>query len=457
MRVSHFSPFRPAGPGSRARLSAAVPVVVMIVATALAWLRLAPIVRQTLWAEDLRNFLSGDVHSGLATTLFRPYGGYLQVAPRLISALVAHLVPIDQWAVAVALGACAVAGVVTAVVYVCAQQILHSRMLGLAAASITVLDPLAAHEVLGNLANVHWLVIWMMPWVLLYRPGSRWSAGLLGVIVLIAALSEFDVVLFLPLLAWRWRDRALLPVRIPYLVGCVAEIIAEIVSPRSRPSHAVFGPADVISGYLINTVMSVVTPIRLQMGALLRGSGTALGVALLALAAALVVYVLWRGDARLRILAVVVTILSPGLFMSAIELTPEVEYDYAHLSGAGLSNPWLVRYGVVPSMLLLALIPLAAAAHRMSRVRRDQPAGRVVRIVAVAVLAVPLLAHVAPAHDQLRAHGPAFAPEVTKAVQDCRAVPSHTQKKLYAAPSTRWEITLSCAQLEHYTGAVSSG
>lgn len=443
-RVEAEHPSRPL----HAAASLVLPCVVLLAATVIAWLRIPPIVRGTLWAEDLRNFLSGDVHGGLVHTLFQPYGGYLQVVPRLIAALVAHLVPIDQWATAVAFTACAAAGIVTAVIYVCASQILGSRLLGVAAASITVLDPLAAHEVLGNLANLHWFVIWMMPWVLLYRPRSRWAGALLGAIALLAVLSEFDVVLFLPLLAWRWRDRAMLTVRVPYLIGCLAELVAEIASPRGRPAHVTFGAADAIAGYLINVAMSLVTPIRTQMGALLHASGTMIGVLFVAAAAALVVYILRHGDARLRILAVVISVLSPGLFISAIELTPESEYAYAHLDASQLIDPWLVRYGVVPSMLLLSLIPIAAAAQRTSRRHRVASTARLVRIAAVGLLAVPLLAHVGPANDDRRAQGPSFAPQVVEALQDCSAAP-HDLQQLTAAPGPKWEITLSCEQLEH--------
>jgi hypothetical protein len=340
-------------------------------------LRLAPIVRATLWAEDLRNFLKGDIHGGLTSSLFRPYGGYLQVAPRLLAAAVAHAVPVDRWAIAVCFSACVVVGTVSAVIYVCGSQILHSRVLGLAVAAITVLDPLVPHEVLGNLANLHWFVIWMTPWVVLYRPRTRASAALLGAILLLAALSEFDVVLFLPLLAWRWRDRGLLLLRVPYLAGCVAEVVAELASPRHRPSHLSFGPADLAAGYLVNAVTTIATPVRTEVGALLSQSGTLPALLLVGIAAALAVYVLRRGDARMRILTVIVVALSPGMFIAAIELTPEAEYNYAHLSGSHLTDPWLVRYGVVPSMLLLALLPLAAAARSRARGKSD---GRVVRL-----------------------------------------------------------------------------
>lgn len=416
---------------------------IAVLATAAAWLRLLPMTRGTLWAEDLWVFLGPGLQwHTLPAALATPYGGYLQTVPRLTAALIAHVVPIAHWAPTVALAACAVVGVVAAVVFVCASQILGSRPLGLTVAAITVLVPLASHEVLGDLANLHWFVVWMTPWVLLYRPATRWGAALLAALLFLGALSEFTIVLFLPLLAWRWRDRSLWVVRIPFLAACVAEVIAELAAPRSHATGPQLTLGDIVHGYFINAVLTIITPVQTGVGALLHHQGILLAGILVAIAAALTGYVLVRGDARQRILALVTAIVSPGVFTLSVELTPEGSYAYAHLSQAELSDPWLVRYGVVPSMLLLALVPLAAAAYGR---RHGTVPRRIVIAAAAVVLAVPLLAHAAPTPDQLRAHGPAFAPQIAVALTGCRA--TGAPQTLLAAPDNE-HLTLSCAELE---------
>ncbi len=56
-------------------------VLVLALSTAVAWSRLDPVQRATLWAEDGRNFVSEYMVDGLGATLFRPFGGYLQLVP----------------------------------------------------------------------------------------------------------------------------------------------------------------------------------------------------------------------------------------------------------------------------------------------------------------------------------------------------------------------------------------
>lgn len=420
--------------------------VIALVATAAAWLRLSPMTRGTLWAEDLWVFLGNGLswHT-VPAALVTPYGGYLQTVPRVLAALVAHLVPISHWAPAIALAACAVVGVVTAVVFVCASQILGSRWLAIMVAAITVLVPLGSHEVLGDLANVHWFVVWMTPWVLLYRPATRWGAIILAAILFLGALSEITIVLFLPLLAWRWRDRSLWVVRIPFVVACVAEGFAELAAPRAQAVGPQLTFGDFFQGYLVNAVLTIVSPIRTDVGVLLHNQGIVLAIVLVALAAALATYVLVRGDARQRILAVVVVIVSPGLFGLALKLNPAGSYAYAHLSAAALSDPWLVRYGVVPSMFLLALVPLAAAVYATRHA--DTRRRTIVVAAAAIILAVPLLAHAAPTPDQLRANGPAFAPQVAASLNACRA--SGAPQTFLAAPANE-HLTLTCALLESF-------
>ena len=38
-----------------------------------------------------------------------------------------------------------------------------------------MLLPLLPNEVLGNEANLHWIFLWLAPWLLLANPRTRWG------------------------------------------------------------------------------------------------------------------------------------------------------------------------------------------------------------------------------------------------------------------------------------------
>ena len=122
-------------------------------------------------------------------------------------------------------------------------------------AAITVLVPTVLFEVAGNTANLHWYFLWLAPWLLLYRPTSRRVSWLLGVVGLIAALSEIQMALFLPLIVWKLRDGIRWPIRSGIILGVMTQAITTLLFPRAQ--HGIVAPLpDVMaSGYLVNTVM----------------------------------------------------------------------------------------------------------------------------------------------------------------------------------------------------------
>ena len=64
--------------------------------------------RNTLWAEDGRNFIQDAVNHGPLASLAIPYAGYLHTIPRLIAAVTVSFVPVPQWADAMTAGSCLV-------------------------------------------------------------------------------------------------------------------------------------------------------------------------------------------------------------------------------------------------------------------------------------------------------------------------------------------------------------
>ena len=101
-------------------------------------------------------------------------------------------------------------------------------------------------------------------------------------------------------------------------------------------------------------------------------------------------------------------------FTVDITTNPDSFYDYASFTPSQLLGVWLTRYGVVPSMMLIALVPIAASiaverrrpalatnpadlGHPGARARSGHhAAARMTAVASCAVIAVLLLAQVGP-------------------------------------------------------------
>ena len=160
---------------------------VVVVVTVLAWLRLPPIARDTLWAEDGRTFLGGAVGPSPWSTIFEPYAGYLHVVPRLLALFTVNAVPVAGWALSMTFLSCFVAGIVAGVVLVVSRPYVTWLPARLLLVGLTVLTPLVNREVLGNAANLHSLLFWGAFWMVLSRPSTRRSAWALAPIAATAS------------------------------------------------------------------------------------------------------------------------------------------------------------------------------------------------------------------------------------------------------------------------------
>lgn len=139
----------PAGPADRfAALSRAarrgrgalLPLLVGAVATGLAWFRLLPGARNTLWAEDAAVFLTQRLHSGPLVSLVLPYDGYQQLVPRLLTDL-ATAVPVPDYARMVTLLCCLVVGLAAAGAAVWTREALQHPATRVLFALVPVLTP----------------------------------------------------------------------------------------------------------------------------------------------------------------------------------------------------------------------------------------------------------------------------------------------------------------------------
>jgi hypothetical protein len=425
----------------RGRRTAAIAIAILAIRSIAEWFRLPAVARGTLWAEDARRFLNSASIVGPANALAVPYAGYLHTIPRLIAGFAVQFTPVSSWADVMSGASCVVAAGVAALVFVCSRDIVQPIVPRILLASITLLDPLSPHEVLGNAANLHWYFLWLSPWLLLYRPRSRTGAWALGLVALLASLTEIQLVFAMPLLAWRMRDRRRWPVRIPFAVGVLTQLIVTLADPRGTGPHTVIGLPSLAAGFLVNAVLPIVFPTSQAVGWTFAHGGPLIGIVLLLLLLAIAGWGFMHSHGPARRLFVALPLASMGLYAAAVEATPTGFSDYAASSAAHWATPWIDRYGVVPSMLLLAVIPVALGVLG--------PATRTARRILWAgsvVLVVLLLAQFIPSSTR-RDGGPLWSPQVSRATLLCESRPPTTFVPLAGAPGGTWLVHVQCARL----------
>jgi hypothetical protein len=417
---------------ARDGLDGTLTALVGVLAAVLAWLRLTTVTRDVVWAEDGAVFLRDGVDRGPIGGALEPYAGYLHLVPRVVAGLVVDLVPATWWATALAATSCLAVGAAAALVHRCAHDLVASRVARVALAALTVAVPTLPLEVLGNLANLHWLALWTLPWLLVARPRGRVDQGVLAAATLVATLTEVQSVLLAPLLAWRWRDAHRLPTRIAYCLGVAAQLVTLVTA--DRPGNG--GPAPGADATLRAFGHDVLMTLWLGTGALLRDAHAGLGllpaaaVALVVGAAAVVVLV--RGDALQRAWAVGAPVLALVLWVVAVRLNTPTLF----VPGQG----WvLLRYAVVPSMLVASVVVLGVA------LVPARPRWRVPALLVVApALVVAVLVWRPP--DGTTPEGPRWSTQARDAHRACVTDPAQGSTVLALAPA-RWYVRLPCEAL----------
>lgn len=439
---------------SRFDVSVLAAALIVVVGAIVAWLRLPESTSATLWAEDARNFLGNAVAQGPIAPLFRVYAGYLHTVPRIIAGLTVTFVPMTQWAHAMALGSCIVAAVVAATIFFCARVVTESWALRLALAAVTILAPLAAREVLGNTANLHWYFLWLAPWLILYRSRSRRGTIALTIVAALGALTEVQMLAFVPLMFLRWKSGARLPVRLALLGGGALQILAYISAPRAHSTAAANDMSSTIYGYLINAVMTIWNANGPTIGRALVHYGPAAAIVALVPIVIAAVWSLRFGTRDQRWLVVTFLAASVVLWVLAVKTNPHTYYEYSSYTTADLANPWLTRYGVVPSMELIAVMvialgvrwPPAAEKALLDTARRRVP---IARLVVGTVLLAFVLTSLVPASTR-RSGGPEFAPQVIAAEHSCIGKAASAPVVLASPPAAGWKIYLDCGRLPGY-------
>lgn len=421
----------------------AAPVALAVIAAFLAFERLAPRVRRTIWAEDGPLFIAQAFDGVGLGELFVAHGGYLHVAPRLAGGLVVELLATKKLAIGVNIAACVMAGIIAAVVYVCAEEVLPSRLLRAWLGSMMVLLPLAGVEVVANLTNLHWFFMWGAFWALLYRPRSVAGGVACGVFLLLSTLSEIQTVALAPIafaLCWyRRKEPPYLSVVACYSLGIALQIRAAMSTPRQMQPRL---PGLVEAAQLLG--QQVFMPLwSTEMGSI-REALLRCGPALYVLAAAPVLLgaglVAAYGDRRARVVTALAIGLGLGLFGLAHTVNELRRFEPGEdiMRGADI----LLRYGVAPSLFLLSVVALGIQAAWQQRVRWAVAVGT----LSAVALAIAALVNFRPELN-LRRPETAWPKELSRARKHCRQSGEEASAVVRVSPHDNWVFALPCSRV----------
>ncbi|MET3923700.1 hypothetical protein [Arthrobacter sp. UYEF20] len=348
---------------------AAIAVAAIAVTTFISFFRLPRTVLDTVWAEDGPVFLQQAMSSGGSDAIFAPYQGYLHVVPRLAAEAVVDFVPVENFAASLAFVSCFVVALVSYLTFHCAAALTYSLWVRLAWAAIPILVSVGPYEILGNTANLHWYLLWLVPWLLLKPAQSRPEAVILFLAAVLSGLTEVISVVFLPLVLLHLRDKAYWPARAGLLVGAGSQIYTTLLYPRVPSNGQAWDPLSVVVGWFINMagVIFFGSSRNLGLNILNFGAGPVV-LGFLPIAAALV-YLLVRGKREHRLLALFFVAASLGVWAACLVANPRAQFDYLHLAHAQWAEFTLTRYSAVPAMFMLGLFPLLAMSIRRESVQ----------------------------------------------------------------------------------------
>ena len=175
-------------------------------AAAVGWLLLATVLQllrspgvpawRAVFGEDGGIFLTDSVAHNTIGTIGTPYQGYLQVAPRLVSAAAAAL-PVDAAAVVLAGIPAAVVAALSLYVFHASAAVFRQRASRAALAVLIVALPVG-YDINASATNLHWYLDFACCWVFLTPRRDRMVIAECLVVGL-AALSDPLVALALPL------------------------------------------------------------------------------------------------------------------------------------------------------------------------------------------------------------------------------------------------------------------
>ena len=349
----------------RERLVRACIEILAVLAAAVAMLfRVAHIPAWDLvYAEDNGVFLVGALAH--PWHLLTPFGGYLELVPRILGQIVSLLPLWDAPRIYAASGAL-IAAVCALFTYHASAGYIRSPWLRAMLGAALILLPLAPIEMADSGVTSPWYLLPTAFWAVIWRPRTRGGMLAAALMAFAAASSEIVVIIYIPLLVVRvialprWREHA---VTIGFLLGLLTQALA-ILSTYAQHAQRLSGygqlPASVKFYFHAFVLRSLGWHLSwwLQRPLGLNGATAVVGVFLLAVLA----WVLITGDRQVRVFAVLATVMG---FVEVIAVAsvpgPPGGGWVAHEVAIPTFQPGS-RYDALPVMLLDAMVIIAVDA-----------------------------------------------------------------------------------------------
>ena len=293
--------------------------------------------------------------------LLTPFGGYLELVPRLIGQFVSYLPLIDA-AKAFAVGGALIAGICALFTFHASEGYIRSPWLrGLLGAALILL-PLAPVEMADSGVNSPWYLLLAAFWAVMWRPRTHGGMLAAALVAFAATSSEILAIVYLPLLAIRvlalprLREHA---VTAGFAAGLLAQVPA-ILTTYANHQQRLSGygsPAASAKFYLHAFVLRspgwhLSWSLQDQFG--LNGATAVVAAALTATLA----WVLITGDWRVRAFAVLATVLGFAEVIICASVPGPNPGWVSHQVADPLFQPGS-RYDALPVMLLYATAIIA--------------------------------------------------------------------------------------------------
>lgn len=426
----------------------AVFISLLVVGALVTWFRVPGEDRDRVWAEDSNIFLGEALDRGPLAVLFNGYAGYQHFVPRLVIAGFFPWLDLERYPVTIFAICAVLTGLTAAAVYWLSRELVPWQPARITLGLITVLIPLATQETIGNLADLHTYAMWLAPWLLLYRPKNWWTSCGWAIVMWAIVMTEIQAVFFVFLVFFRLRrrDRLSWPMLGAFVLGSAVQVATAVTVDRGTGNGPLSIPSTVL-GWMINTVMPLITADPETIRHWVTGHGVLVAVVILIPLTAAAVLALILGDGDQRLLTAALLLGSAAIYAGSAWANSDIWFMYAE---EGLENIERlvvnIRYGVASGMMLVAVVPLAAAIV-VRRIPRSVPIRVLSWAASLGLLVV--LAHGSTMTVSLRNWVEPWSPAVKAAMMDCASENPPATVTLPVAPDR--SIDLRCEDILAHT------
>ena len=336
-------------------------LVIAITAGGAALIALCALLRQpgvaatsSFWAEDGEILYQAVIAHSFLAAVTTPYDGYLQLVPRLAIELT-HLAGVARASAIAALAGDLILAACSLTVFHAARGLLPSVFSRVLLVAAMVLLPLANGELLNDIINTPWWLLFACFWVLLWRPRTRAGLAFAAAFCFLTAASTPVAAFYLPIVAARWvalprlREQA---AAVGLITGLALQLPAIITAPSGGSVYP-HSTSHIASLFLLRVATGSLAGVAGVNALVAHAStiGIVLGIVLLVATGGLVVVC---RSLQVRLFA------AAALYACVVLFAFELWYRGAGLWMNGEPAIYGGRYAAVPLLLLLSLLVMLA-------------------------------------------------------------------------------------------------